>query len=73
MALKDKCRSCGKQCESFFIHNGKILCDNCFIKLANKHLRYKLKMQKLNAILAKIFIVALIVLAFVCGVMVGLL
>lgn len=72
MKLGGKCRVCGKSCDDFFLQNGRMLCNKCFIKLANKHLHYRLKMQKINAILMKYFIVALIAFAFVCGVAVGL-
>lgn len=71
MALQGKCRSCGKECESFFLHNGRTLCDSCFIVLANRRLRYRQKMRKVNAILAKLFYVALVIFAFICGLAVG--
>lgn len=71
--IKGKCRACGKSCDDFFIHNGRMLCDSCFIKLANKHLRYKLKMRQINGLLVKCAYLLVIAFAFVCGVALGVL
>ena len=71
MKIKGKCRVCGKSCEDFFIDNGRILCDKCFIKRANKHLHYRLKMRRINALLAKCALFLVIGFAFVCGVAIG--
>lgn len=72
MKLQGKCRICGKKCDDFFLDKGRVLCEKCFVKLANKHLHYKLKMRKINAILAKFAFILFMILGFVSGVAVGL-
>lgn len=71
MAIKGKCRVCGKNCENFYIQNGRTLCDNCFLKLANKAVKYRLKINRLNALLLKSIWVLCVCFAFVCGLAVG--